>query len=171
MEETACAKAMSHERGWDAQGCDHYRRPVWLKLSRQRVTPGEIFKHVGQVVACLCSNDHPGRYECSTLKASPCGAGLLRAVTYVSSAVINTPSFNKCILSVSCVLGAGQQAINTVLSLMAFRQAWKPSIDTQSQKCHKMTHCDNIAKGKSTVLCGSRGRPVDLGKDRSVRSP
>ena len=40
----------------------------------------------------MCSNDHPGCYECSTLKASLCGAGLLHAATYVSSAVINTPS-------------------------------------------------------------------------------
>ena len=138
-------------------------------MSRQRATPGEIFKHVGEVVARLCSNDHPGCYECSTLKAFLCGAGLLHAATYVSSAVINTPSFNTCVLSLSCVLGAGQQTINTVLSLTAFRQVWKPSIDTQSQKCHKMTQCDNTAKGKSTVLCGAGVVLVTWGKS-SVRS-
>ena len=35
LEETAGAKALSHERGWDAQGPDHYQRPMWLKLSEQ----------------------------------------------------------------------------------------------------------------------------------------
>ena len=35
MAETACAKALKHERGWDAQGPDHYQRPVWLELSEQ----------------------------------------------------------------------------------------------------------------------------------------
>ena len=60
LEEIACAKALSLERGWDAQGPGHSQRPVWLELSRPRATPGEISKHVGPVVACLCSEDHPG---------------------------------------------------------------------------------------------------------------
>ena len=57
LEETACAKALSLERGWDAQGPGHSQRPVWLELSRPRATPGEISEHVGLVVACLCSED------------------------------------------------------------------------------------------------------------------
>ena len=35
LEETACAKALSLERGWDAQGPGHSQRPVWLELSEQ----------------------------------------------------------------------------------------------------------------------------------------
>ena len=34
----------------------------WNLVSRQTATPAEIFKHVGQVVACLCSNSNPGCY-------------------------------------------------------------------------------------------------------------
>lgn len=32
----------------------------WKLVSRPRATPGEVSKHVGPVVACLCSEDHPG---------------------------------------------------------------------------------------------------------------
>lgn len=32
----------------------------WNLVSRPRATPGEISEHVGLVVACLCSEDHPG---------------------------------------------------------------------------------------------------------------
>ena len=35
LEETAFAKAMSLERGWDAQGPGHSQRLVWLELSEQ----------------------------------------------------------------------------------------------------------------------------------------
>ena len=47
LEETAFAKAMSLERGWDAQGPGHSQRPVWLELSRPRATPGEILSMWG----------------------------------------------------------------------------------------------------------------------------
>ena len=35
LEETACAKALSLESGWDAQGPDHSQRPMRLELSEQ----------------------------------------------------------------------------------------------------------------------------------------
>lgn len=35
LEGTACAKALSLERGWDAQGPGHSQRPVWLEFSEQ----------------------------------------------------------------------------------------------------------------------------------------
>ena len=34
----------------------------WNLVSMLRVTPREISKYVGPVVACLCSKDHPGHH-------------------------------------------------------------------------------------------------------------
>lgn len=85
-----------------------------------------IFKHVGQVVACLCSN--PGRHECSTLKASLSGAGLPHAATYVSSAVINAPSFNKIMALSLVLLDAGLAANKIYCSPFpdGLQARWKP---------------------------------------------
>lgn len=59
--------------------------------------------------------------ECSALTALLCRAHLLHVGTYVSSAVINAPSFSHRFLSASYVLGTRQQAVNTVLSLTTCR--------------------------------------------------